>query len=67
MDRKELKTICKKENIFMYQIAEHLGVSEPTFIRWMRHPVTGELESQILTAVKEIVSMQGMKEGSDHA
>lgn len=66
MDRKELKAICKQKNIFMYQIAEQMNISEPTFIRWMRHPVTGDLEKQIINAVNTIITERDSKEGSSN-
>lgn len=55
MDKAELKQLCKENKVYQWQIAEKLDVSEPTFIRWLRHPATGELESRIRKAVKEIV------------
>ena len=56
MDRKELQSLCKEKNVYQYQIAHRLNVSEPTFIRWMRYPVTGELEDKIRKAIDSIVS-----------
>lgn len=59
MDRNELNAICKEKKVFQWQIADKLGVSEPTFIRWMRHPVSGDLEKRIMTAIDNIVSERG--------
>lgn len=65
LNRYELKAICKEKNVFQYQIAEKLNVSEPTFIRWMRKPVTGDLEKRIIEAINKI-SEENKKEGSSH-
>ena len=63
MNRDELRIICKEKGAYIYQIAEKLGVSEPTFIRWMRHPVTGDLEKRIIDAINQIASENKAKEG----
>ena len=64
MDRNELKAICKQKNIYEYQVANKLGISEPTFIRWLRSPITNELEGKIMDAIDSIISDRDQKEGS---
>lgn len=55
MDRKELQTICKENGIYQYQIADRLKVSEATFVRWLRYPISEELEQRIRDAVVSII------------
>lgn len=63
MDRNELNAICKEKKVFQWQIADKLGISEPTFIRWMRHPVSDDLEIRVMDAINAIVSEREQKEG----
>ncbi len=32
----EIRAAAKSAGVFLYEIAEKLDVSEPTFIRWLR-------------------------------
>ena len=47
---------CAKLNgVKHWQIANHLGVSEQTFMRWLRLPLSAEKEERILMAIAAIV------------
>lgn len=37
-----------------WQIAERLGISEPTIMRWLRVPLSPEREKMIVKAIEEI-------------
>ena len=63
MNRDELKTICKANGIYEYQIAHKMGISEPTFIRWLRVPITSELEQRIMSAIDSIIEDRNRREG----
>ena len=63
MNRDELKTICKENGIYEYQVAHKMGISEPTFIRWLRVPITSELEQRIMSAIHSIIEDRNRKEG----
>ena len=32
----DIRAMARKNGVYLYEIAEVLGVSEPTFIRWLR-------------------------------
>lgn len=49
-----IRAVAKKSGVRLWQIAAHLGVSEPTITRWMRFPLSAEKESKILTAINEL-------------
>lgn len=50
---------ARKMGVKHWQIAEHLGISEPTIMRWLRVPLSSEKEQMIMDAIREIA-----KEGS---
>lgn len=45
---------AKKKGVRLWQIAEHLGISEPTMTRWMRTALSPEKENMILSAIDKI-------------
>lgn len=49
-----VRETAKTKNVKLWQIALHLGISEPTMTRWMRSPLSPERETQILAAIREI-------------
>ena len=50
-----VRETAKKKGVKHWQIANYLGVSEQTFMRWMRFPLSAEKEEMILNAINEIV------------
>ena len=54
MSNNEIRAKIKQAGIFQYAVADVLGVSEMTFIRWLRKPLSAEKEAQILNAIKKL-------------
>lgn len=54
MTSKELKELIHKNGYFYWQIAEKIGVSEITLIRWMRGTPSPEHSQRIQNAVIEL-------------
>lgn len=50
----EIKDKAKKANIYQWEIALEIGVSEPTLVRWLRTPLSAEKENIILTAIEKL-------------
>lgn len=50
----EIRCMMKERGIFMWQVAQELGVSEPQFVRWMRVPLSPERERLILEAIDKL-------------
>lgn len=48
----DIRSIAKANNIFLWQICDFLGVSEPTMTRWLRKPLSADKEQQILQAIE---------------
>lgn len=49
-----IRAAAKKNGIKHWRIAMHLGVSEQTFMRWLRIPLTAEREKAILEAIDDL-------------
>lgn len=49
-----IRNTAKRKGVKHWQIAAHLGVSEPTIMRWLRFPLSEEKEKAILEAIEAI-------------
>ncbi len=49
-----VRDAAKRNGVKHWQIAEHLGISEPTIVRWLRLPLSPEKEQAILEAIKAL-------------
>lgn len=50
----DIRAAIKESSLCQYQVAEKIGVSEFTFIRWMRNELSDERKQRILAAIKEL-------------
>ena len=50
----DIRTAIKESSLCQYQVSEKIGVSEFTFIRWMRNELSDERKQRILAAIKEL-------------
>ena len=50
----EIRRIAKERGVKHWQIAMHMGVSEQTFMRWLRTPLSEDKEKAILCAIEEL-------------
>ncbi len=50
----DIRTAIRESSLCQYQVAEKIGVSEFTFIRWMRNELSDERKQRILAAIKEL-------------
>ena len=50
----DIRTAIRESNLCQYQVAEKIGVSEFTFIRWMRNELSDERKQRMLAAIKEL-------------
>lgn len=49
-----IKNQIKESNIFQWQVAEQVGVSEFTLSKWFRHEITGARLEKINKAIDEL-------------
>ena len=50
----EIRAAAKSAGVVLYEIAEKLGVSEPTFNRYLRKELPEEKKAKALAAIEEI-------------
>ncbi|MEH7403354.1 hypothetical protein V7148_20525 [Gottfriedia acidiceleris] len=64
---RELREIIKRSEVYMYQIAEALGIHENTLYRMLRKELTLEQKTELKKMLKQLQSKVGekneMKEG----
>lgn len=58
----KVRDTAKAAGVKQWEIAVHLGISEPTLVRWMRVPMAVDREKTILQAIAEL-SREKQKEG----
>lgn len=50
----EIRAAAKSAGVFLYEIAEKLGVSEQTFNRYLRKELPDGLKAKALSTIEEI-------------
>ncbi len=50
----QIRAAAKNKGVFLYSIAEALGVSENTFNRWLRHELPENKKRDILTIIDNL-------------
>ncbi len=50
----DIRAAAKANGVYLYEIAEKIGVSEPTLIRYLRKEVSGSMKAKALEAIEEI-------------
>lgn len=54
MSNADVRTYARQRGIFLYSIAERLGLSEGTFIRKLRNELTEQKKAEIREIVDEL-------------
>ncbi|MDD6394795.1 MAG: hypothetical protein PUB37_01200 [Firmicutes bacterium] len=52
----DIRQTAKSKKIPFWKIAKHLGISEPTFTRWMREELSEEKRERITLAIEELAN-----------
>ena len=50
----ELRAYAKEKRVFLWQVADAIGVSEATLIRWFRFPLSEDKKAAFIKAVDEL-------------
>lgn len=48
----KIRTALKERKMHQWELAERLGVSEPTLTRWMRHELSEEEQDRIVSVIE---------------
>lgn len=49
-----IRNQIKKSRVFQYEIADELGVSEMTLVRWLRKELSEEKKQRIISAITKL-------------
>ena len=52
MSNQDIRLRLAGRGLTLWQLAEQVGVSEPTMTRWMRTPLTGDRREKIIQAIE---------------
>lgn len=50
----DIRRLADSRNIHFWRIAARIGVSEPTFTRWLRFELMDERKVQVISAINEL-------------
>lgn len=50
----DIRTKARESGVYLYEIAEKMRVSEPTFNRWLRKELSEDLKQKSLAAIEQI-------------
>lgn len=56
MENQEIQQAMNQARVYRWEVAKKLGISEPTFYRWMRTPLDEKRRSEILQAIQTIIN-----------
>ncbi|MCJ7833853.1 hypothetical protein MUB23_00405 [Cuneatibacter sp. NSJ-177] len=54
MSNLELKEKIKNAGLFQWQVADTIGVSDVTFCKWLRKPLSPDKEQAVLEALQKL-------------
>ena len=60
MANNEIRTEAKNKGVALWQVADRLGISEPTMTRKLRRELDGAEKAQILSIIDDIASRRGV-------
>lgn len=58
MSNISIREMAKKNGIKHWQIAEYLGISEQTIMRWLRKPLSEDKEQRITKAINDLAKLK---------
>ena len=47
---------ARRNNVPLWTVADSLGISEATFFRWLRKPLDGEKQTNILAVIDKLTT-----------
>lgn len=53
-ENQHIRNAARNANVPLWKVADAIGVSEQTLIRWLRFPLTTDKETQIMDTIKEL-------------
>lgn len=50
----DIRTKARENGVYLYQIADKLNISDPTFNRWLRKELSENLKQKAIAAIEQI-------------
>lgn len=58
----DIRAKAKQKSVYMYEIADALGISEPTFCRWLRKELSVSQKADVLAAIDIIAEQKTLNQ-----
>ena len=55
-NNQDIRKHAKNKGVFLYEVADFLGISEPTLTRWLRRTLASERKTVILKAIDRVAA-----------
>ena len=52
----DVRSYAKEKGVYLYEVAEVLGISEPTIMRWLRTELTDERKAAMIEAIDRVAA-----------
>lgn len=52
----DVRNYAKQKGVYLYEVAEVLGISEPTLMRWLRTNLTDERKAAMIEAIDRVAA-----------
>lgn len=52
----EIRVLIKEKGVYQWEVAEALGVSEATLIRWLRIPLNEAKKKELMAGIEKATS-----------
>ena len=52
----DIRAAARGKGVYLYEVAEVMGISEPTLMRWLRTNLTDERKTMILDAIDTVAA-----------
>lgn len=50
----EIRQAAKQAHVTLWEVANHMGISEPTMTRWLRVELSEDRRQRILAAIEQL-------------
>lgn len=58
----DIRKRARSRGVFLYEVADALGISEPTMTRWLRGKLSSERKSDILNAIDRVAAQHATRD-----
>lgn len=59
MENQVIRRAARVAGVPLWKVAAHIGVSEPTLIRWLRFPLPEDKEQRVMAAIAALEQEAG--------